>query len=138
VSPANATQIAEGSEEAARTGDGHVAQVRQRGRDARIIGACDCVIDLAAAFYNLPSRELRRPVRGTDEIARVRQIAMYVAHVVLGLTMTDIGRGFGRDRTTVMHACHLVEDLRDDRDFDQIIARTENIVAAAFRDRLPL
>ena len=138
MSPANATQIAEGSEEAAQTGDDHVAQVRQRGRDARIVGACDCVIDLAAAFYNLPSRELRRPVRGTDEIARVRQIAMYVAHVVLGLTMTDIGRGFGRDRTTVMHACHLVEDLRDDRDFDQIIARTEKIVAAAFRDRLPL
>lgn len=136
--PANATQTSEGSDETARTGDALIAQVRRRGRDAHIIGACDCVIDLAAAFYNLPSRELRRPGRGTDEIARVRQIAMYVAHVVLGLTMTDIGRGFGRDRTTVMHACHLVEDLRDDRDFDQIIARTESIVAAAFRDRLPL
>ncbi|MEX0955415.1 MAG: helix-turn-helix domain-containing protein [Rhizobiaceae bacterium] len=138
MSTANARQISKRSEEAAGASEGHVAQVRQRGREAHIIGACDCVIDLAAAFYNLPSRELRRTGRGTDEIARVRQIAMYVAHVVLGLTMTDIGRGFGRDRTTVMHACHLVEDLRDDRDFDQIIARTENIVAAAFRDRLPL
>ena len=37
---------------------------------------------------------------------------MYVAHVVLSLNMTDIGRGFGRDRTTVLHACHLVEDSR--------------------------
>ena len=63
---------------------------------------------------------------------------MYVSHVVLGLSMTEVGKGFGRDRTTVMHACHLVEDLRDDEDFDHIIARTEHIVAAAFRGRLPL
>lgn len=63
---------------------------------------------------------------------------MYVTHVVLGLSMTEIGKGFGRDRTTVMHACHLVEDLRDDDDFDQIIARAEHIVAAAFRGRMPV
>ncbi len=107
-------------------------------REARIIDACSCVIDLAAAFFNLPGRELRRPGRCPDEISRVRQIAMYAAHVVLGLTMTEIGKGFGRDRTTVMHACHLVEDLRDDEDFDQIITRTEHIVAAAFRGRTPI
>ncbi|GAB5506632.1 MAG: hypothetical protein Rhirs2KO_17950 [Rhizobiaceae bacterium] len=63
---------------------------------------------------------------------------MYVTHVVLGLSMTEIGKGFGRDRTTVMHACHLVEDLRDDDDFDQIIARAEHIVTAAFRGRMPV
>lgn len=108
------------------------------GRDERVIEACDCVIDLAAAFFNLPSRELRRAGRSSGEISRVRQIGMYVSHVVLGLSMTEVGKGFGRDRTTVMHACHLVEDLRDDEDFDHIIARTEHIVAAAFRGRLPL
>ncbi len=44
---------------------------------------------------------------------------MYVAHVTLRLSMADIGRGFGRDRTTVVYACHLIEDLRDDDDFDR-------------------
>ncbi|MCC0044202.1 MAG: chromosomal replication initiator DnaA, partial [Brucellaceae bacterium] len=99
-------------------------------REERVIETCDCVIEIAAAIFNLPSRELRQPGRCADAISRVRQIAMYVTHVVLGLSMTEIGKGFGRDRTTVMHACHLVEDLRDDDDFDQIIARAEHIVTA--------
>ena len=46
---------------------------------------------------------------------------MYVTHVTLRINMSDVGRGFGRDRTTVVHACHLVEDLRDDEDFDRMV-----------------
>lgn len=138
MSMSNAVQLLENADGAAAP-DGHGCQaIRNRDRDASVIEACDCVIDLAAAFFNLPSRELRRPGRSTEEICRVRQIAMYICHVVLGLTMADVGKGFGRDRTTVVHACHLVEDLRDDSDFDQVIARAEYIVAMAFRGRLPL
>ncbi len=139
MSSINAVQISDADCDAEEVpGHGGSTRIATTDRDVRVIEACDCVIDLAAAFFNLPSRELRRSGRCTDEISRVRQIAMYVSHVMLGLNMTDIGKGFGRDRTTVMHACHLVEDLRDDDDFDQIIARTEHIVAAAFRGRLPL
>lgn len=101
--------------------------------EERVVALCDCVIDLAAAFFNVPGRELRRPGRCADDISRVRQIAMYVAHVVLGLSMAEVGRGFGRDRTTVMHACHTIEDLRDDEDTDAIVARMERMVAIAFR-----
>ena len=109
----------------------------QARRAERVFMACDCILDIAAAFFNVPSRELRRPGRCPDDISRVRQIAMYAAHVVLRLSMTDIGKGFGRDRTTVMHACHTVEDLRDDAEFDGIVARLERVVAAAFRGREP-
>jgi hypothetical protein len=101
--------------------------------DERVLASCECVIDLAAAFFNVPSKELRRPGRCADDVSRVRQIAMYVAHVVLGLSMAEVGRGFGRDRTTVMHACHTIEDLRDDEDADAIVVRMERVVAAAFR-----
>ena len=101
--------------------------------DERVLASCECVIDLAAAFFNVSSKELRRPGRCADDISRVRQIAMYVAHVVLGLSMGEVGRGFGRDRTTVMHACHTIEDLRDDDDADAIVVRMERVVAAAFR-----
>ena len=80
----------------------------------RIFEACDCVIDLAAAFFNVSGKELRKPGRTAEDVARVRQIAMYLAHVMLGLSMADVGKGFGRDRTTVVHACHIVEDMRDD------------------------
>jgi chromosomal replication initiation ATPase DnaA len=61
---------------------------------------------------------------------------MYVAHVVLRLTMAEVGQGFGRDRSTVQHACHLVEDMRDDAEFDRLIAMTERVTEAAFRGRL--
>ncbi len=63
---------------------------------------------------------------------------MYVAHVILQMSMSDIGRGFGRDRTTVIHACHLIEDLRDDEDFDRVVAVAERVALAAFRNRLAL
>lgn len=104
-------------------------------RAERVFVACDCVLDIAAAFFNVQARELRRPGRGADDISRVRQIAMYAAHVVLGFSMAEVGKGFGRDRTTVMHACHTVEDLRDEDDFDAMVGRLERVVAAAFRGR---
>lgn len=104
-------------------------------RGERVFVASDCVLDIAAAFFNVPSRELRRPGRCADDISRVRQIAMYATHVVLGFSMAEVGKGFGRDRTTVMHACHTVEDLRDDAQFDAMVVRLERVVAAAFRGR---
>nr|WP_281978071.1 helix-turn-helix domain-containing protein [Pseudorhizobium flavum] len=62
----------------------------------------------------------------------VRQIAMYVCHVALRISQTDIGEAFGRDRTTVRHACHVVEDRRDDPVFDDFISAIERIVVAVF------
>ncbi|TKT81211.1 helix-turn-helix domain-containing protein [Aquamicrobium sp. LC103] len=100
--------------------------------DERKMAVCEAVIDLSAALFNVSGRELRLPGRSPLGVARVRQIAMYICHVVLGLTMGDIGRGFNRDRTTVLHACHLIEDLRDDEDFDRIVVMAERVTKAAF------
>jgi len=99
----------------------------------RVAFICDCMIDIAAALFNVSGRELRASGRTSTSVSRVRQIAMYVTHVVMGLSMADVGRGFGRDRTTVLHACHLVEDMRDDADFDAIVAVTERVAGAALR-----
>ena len=66
--------------------------------------------------------------RGSARVSRARQIAMYLAHVVLGLTLTEVGRIFHRDRTTVRHACALVEDRRDNAAFDQCIDLLERQV----------
>lgn len=101
--------------------------------DERITDICEGIMDLTAALFDVSGRELRSPGRSSTSVARVRQIGMYVAHVVLRLNMTEIGRGFGRDRTTVMHACHMIEDMREDPDFDQIIITAERVTAAAFR-----
>lgn len=105
---------------------------RQSSDDARAIVCCDGVIDLIATLFGIPSRELRSRTRAGRTAAQARQLGMYVAHVVLGLTMREVGLGFGRDRTSVVHACHLIEDMRDDIEFDRIVVMTERVVAAAF------
>mgnify|MGYP000892816562 FL=1 len=96
---------------------------------------CEGMIDLAAAFFNVSSKEMRRPGRSALEVSRVRQVAMYVAHVTLRLTMAEVGRGFGRDRKTVQYACHTVEDLREDREFDGIISQMERVATAMLGNR---
>ncbi|MBW6421219.1 transposase [Rhizobium sp. XQZ8] len=63
---------------------------------------------------------------------QVRQIAMYVCHVALRISLSDIGAAMGRDRSTVSHACHVVEDRRDDSAFDDFVAAVERLVTAAF------
>ena len=101
-------------------------------REERVFSICDAVIDIIAALFSISSKELRNPRRSTADIARVRQIAMYVAHVTLALSMRDVGAGFGRDRTTVLYACHQIEDMRDDLEFDRIVLTAERVISAAF------
>ena len=43
---------------------------------------------------------------------------MYLAHIVLGMNYSAVGKLFGRDRTTAAHACQTVEDRRDDPAID--------------------
>jgi chromosomal replication initiation ATPase DnaA len=50
---------------------------------------------------------------------------MYLAHVVFGLSYTRVGICFGRDRTTVRHACALIEDRRDDPALELALAALE-------------
>ncbi len=97
---------------------------------------CESMIDIAAALFNISSKDIRRTGRSRLPTTRVRQVAMYVAHVALGLTMTEVGRGFGRDRKTVQLACHTVEDMRDDAEFDQLVAQTERVALVALRNRI--
>ncbi len=51
--------------------------------------------------------------RRAREVARPRQIAMYLAKQLTPRSLPEIGRRFGgRDHTTVIHACRQIEKLR--------------------------
>lgn len=64
-----------------------------------------------ATYYNLRSQDMVSP-RRAREVARPRQLAMYLAKVLTNKSLPDIGRSFGgRDHTTVMHAVSKIEDL---------------------------
>ena len=80
---------------------------------------------VAAAAAAVPCQRLRQRQRGRRPAAEARQVAMYLAHVVFGLSYTRVGICFGRDRTTVRHACALVEDRRDDPARDMALSALE-------------
>jgi chromosomal replication initiation ATPase DnaA len=71
--------------------------------------------------FGIAGNDLRRSTRGRANVALARQVAMYLAHVGCGMSLTETGRLFGRDRTTVAHACGVVEDRRDDPLFDRVL-----------------
>lgn len=86
---------------------------------------CRQVEAMVAGAFGVGHGALRAPNRGRADVARARQVAMYLCNTFLGFTLTDVGDLFGRDRTTVAHACHVIEDLRDDRDFDILMTCLE-------------
>ena len=81
-----------------------------------------------ADVFDIEPRLLRLPTRGQYRIALARQVCMYVAHVACGMSLTDVGRMFERDRTTAAHACSVVEGRRDDADFNRALDLVELVV----------
>lgn len=69
--------------------------------------------EVVCEAYCIPHAELMAPDRRSAALARARQVAMYLAHVVGQLTLNEVSEFFGRDRSTVSHACINVEDSRD-------------------------
>ena len=75
---------------------------------------CHWIAFWVARDFGLDMAELFAPTRGASRAALARQIAMYLAHTGFALSFEMIGEVFERDRSTVSHACHVVEDGRDD------------------------
>lgn len=88
------------------------------------------VEEMVVKVFGVGRAEFDLPSRGKAPCALARQVAMYLTHVCLGLTMSDVGKLFGRDRTTVAHACGVVEDRRDDPIFDRALELLEWAVMA--------
>jgi len=78
--------------------------------------------------FMVASAELWSGTRGRPHVAFARQVAMYLAHVAWGLTLTEVGHVFARDRTTVAHACGLIEDSRDDPTLDRSLELLEGVL----------
>lgn len=82
------------------------------------------------SVFRVSRDELWYTSRGVARVALARQTAMYLAHCAGGLSLTEVGVLFNRDRTTVAHACAVVEDRRDEPNFDRAIELLERAVVA--------
>jgi len=89
---------------------------------------CDYVIALVSRQKNVPIRLLTHRSRCRQQTAKARQLAMYLSHVILGRSLAEVGEAFGRDRTTVSHACAAIEDLRDNPAVEAEIAALERAI----------
>jgi chromosomal replication initiator protein len=66
---------------------------------------------VVADVFNVRVSDMHSP-RRSREVARPRQVAMYLAKQLTNKSYPDIGRAFGgRDHTTVIHACEQVNIL---------------------------
>lgn len=83
------------------------------------------VTNCVAHDFGIDADALSAATRGAPRVALARQVAMYLLHVGFALSFEAIGRMFGRDRTTVSHACRVIEDGRDDIWLDCRLAALE-------------
>ena len=59
-----------------------------------------------------------RQERGSRETIAVRRLAMYLTYTAFGMSLARCAVAFSRDRSTVAHACQIIEDRRDEDGFD--------------------
>lgn len=90
-----------------------VARRNRHDRDGAYLAA-----GLASYALGIKTNDILNVGRGTIETVRARQVAMYLAHVGFGMSLARVADAFSRDRSTVAHSCHIIEDRRDDPEFD--------------------
>ena len=103
-------------------------RLRNRGRHFRPRGEAYVISTAVAAAFTVPVSELHHRSRRGAGVALARQSAMYLAHVTLGLNFAEVGRVFGRDRTTAAYACRTIEERRSDVRLDMALAELEQVL----------
>lgn len=103
-----------------------VLQDLLRSHDRRI--TIDEIQRKVADHYNIRLTDMHS-ARRARQVARPRQVAMYLAKQLTARSLPEIGRKFGgRDHTTVMHAVRKVEELMTD---DAQIAQDVEVIRRA-------
>ncbi len=107
--------------------DIHLMQSAAGDQEA-LVSVRSIIEQTVAGVFDIDVRLMRSSTRGRAQIALARQVAMYLAHVGCGFNLTEVGTMFERDRTTVSHACSVVELRRDEARFDQAIELLELVI----------
>lgn len=87
------------------------------------------IVARVAAAWEVPARDLRAGRKGSRRAVQARQVAIYLAVVGLERTRKGVAPFFRRHPSVVGHAVRVVEDLRDDPEFDAALAELEALLA---------
>ncbi|MCQ2060940.1 MAG: chromosomal replication initiator protein DnaA [Fibrobacter sp.] len=90
----------------------------------------DAVLHAVSAHYEVPEAKLTEPGRGTKEISKARQVAMYLMRECSSISLQSIGSRFGgKDHSTVVHAIKLVKaEMETDASFARLIESLKNAI----------
>ena len=72
--------------------------------------------------------EMMSGARGSRETCTARQVAMYLTYTSFEMSLSRCAYAFDRDRSTVAHACQIIENRRDQLDFDQWVEGLEEVL----------
>ena len=92
----------------------------------------DRVLAAVQAEFGVSRAQLLASTRSSRDVAWARQVAVHLCHLVMPeLSWSELGRLFGRDRTTVRHAHLKVADWRDLVDLDHRLEELQRVCTAA-------
>ena len=84
----------------------------------------ETIVHVVAQHFGI-TREQLKGKRRTASVALPRQMAMYLMRQQTTLSLSEIGRFFDRDHTTVIHACDKIERLKvTDRQMRDTVERS--------------
>jgi len=86
---------------------------------------------VAAFALNVSEQDVLAELRGSADVAFARQVAVYLCHTAFEMSLARVAVAFARDRSTVAHACHAIEDRRDEAQFDLWIGSLEAMLREA-------
>ena len=91
---------------------------------------------IVCQVHGVPVEEMRAPTRGRPHVARARQIAIHLSHVVFAMSHRQLALEFRRDRSTIHHACSLIETMREESaQFDSTLRWMETLLRRAAGDK---
>lgn len=87
---------------------------------------------IAGQVYDISAAEMRGPTRGRPRAAHARQVAVVLARNVFGMSYRQLAEEFGRDRSTICHACNVIARMREENDeFDSTLRWLESLLRGA-------
>lgn len=94
-------------------------EIELRGIEEKAVFSAENIIEKITNKYNITTEELKSQNRKAT-ILIPRQIAMYILKEKVEMTVSAIGRMFGRDHSTVMNAIEKIKkDMEKDISFDK-------------------
>lgn len=89
----------------------------------------DIVIDAVSKETGVSRDLILAPSRSSRNVAWARMVAVYIIRELTGASWSEIGRKFGRDRTTIRHAYQVVQ--RDKGKSGNLVTRIKHECSAS-------